>query len=127
MKIFGREPVYWLALIAIVLKLSSAYGLDVSVEEQAAVMTVLSLAVAVANAVVLKTGAVGACIVNLAQGALACFLAFGVEMSAETLALWGMGVEAVVALFIHREVTAPQGPLPVEQKSPINKPAPAAG
>lgn len=127
MKIFGREPVYVLAFIAGALKLGAAYGWDVSVEEQAAIMAVLSLVVAVVTAVVLKTGAVGAAIVNLAQGVLALFLAFGREMSAEEVAMWGAFVEGAVALFIHREVTAPQGPLPVEQKSPINKPAPAAG
>lgn len=117
MKIFGREPVYILAFIAIALKLSSAYGLGVSAEQQGAIMAVLSLIVAVATAVVLKTGAVGAAIVNLAQGALALFLAFGLEMPAETQALWMTLVEGAVALFLHREVTAPVPALPTEQKS----------
>ena len=119
MKIFGREPVYILAFIAIALKLSSAYGLDVSAEQPGAIMAVLSLIVAVATAVILKTGAVGASIVNLAQGALALFLAFGLEMSAETQALWMSLVEGAVALFLHREVTAPVPTLPTEQKSPV--------
>lgn len=121
MKIFGREPVYILALIAITLKLSAAYGLDVSIEEQGAIMAVLSLIVAVASAVVLKTGAVGAAIVNLSQGLLALFLAFGLHMAAETQALWMLGVEGLVALVIHREVTAPVPPtaLRTEQTSPI--------
>ena len=123
MKVFGREPVYILAAIAVVLKLSAAYGLDVSSEEQGAIMAVLSLLVAAINAVVLKTGAVGAAIVNLAQGGLALFLAFGLEMSAEQQALWMLAVEAGVALFIHKEVTAPRPPLRVEQSSPV-RPAP---
>lgn len=128
MRIFGREPVYVLAFIAVVLKLSSAYGLDLSAEEQGAVMAVLSLAVAVGTAVVLKTGAVGAAIVNLAQGVGALFLAFGVGLSAEELAMWGALVEAGVALFIHREVTAPVPATDIERSSPVNKPAaPAAG
>ncbi|MDX3398455.1 hypothetical protein [Streptomyces sp. ME01-18h] len=119
MKIFGREPVYILAFLAIALKLSSAYGLGVSAEQQGAIMAVLSLIVAVATAVVLKTGAVGASIVNLAQGALALFLAFGLEMPAETQALWMTLVEGAVALFLHREVTAPVPALPTEQKSVV--------
>lgn len=126
MKVFGREPVYILAFIATVLKLSAAYGLDVSDTEQGAIMAVLSLAVAVVTAVVLKTGAAAAAIVNLAQGVLALFLAFGLEMAAETQALWMLAVEGTVALFLHREVTAPVPALRLEQSSPLGKHGPTA-
>lgn len=119
MKIFGREPVYILAFIAIVLKLSAAYGVDVSDTEQGAIMAVLSLIVAVVSAIVLKTGAAAAAIVNLAQGVLALFLAFGLNMAAETQALWMLAVEGAVALLIHREVTAPIPALRIEQSSPV--------
>ncbi|MGW0920063.1 hypothetical protein ACWD3J_13735 [Streptomyces sp. NPDC002755] len=123
MRVLGREPVYILAAIAIVLKLSSAYGFNVSDEQQGAIMAVLSLIVAVVNAIILKTGAIGAALVNLAQGGLALFLAFGLEMTAEQQALWMFAVEAFVALFIHKEVTAPVSALPTEQKSPLDKTA----
>jgi hypothetical protein len=118
MKIFGREPVYILAFIAVALKLASAYGLDVSAEQQGAIMAVLSLVVAVVNAIVLRAGAVGAAVINLAQGALALFLAFGLDMSAEDQALWMLIVESVVALWIREKVTAPVTLLPIEQRSP---------
>ncbi|MER7908317.1 hypothetical protein [Streptomyces sp. NPDC096068] len=119
MRIFGREPVYLLALVAIFLKLGAAYGLDVTDAQQGAIMAVLSLAVALVTAIVLRTGAVGAAIVNLAQGGLALFLAFGLHMTAETQSLWMAAVEGAVALLIHREVTAPVGPLAIEQRSPV--------
>ena len=119
MKIFGREPVYILAFVAIALKVAAAYGLDVSAEQQGAIMAVLSLVVAVVNAIVLKTGAVAAAIVNLAQGVLALFLAFGLHLSADQQALWMGVVEAAVALVIRREVTAPVSALRVEQSSPV--------
>ncbi|AXH66280.1 hypothetical protein SEA_SATIS_119 [Streptomyces phage Satis] len=118
MKIFGREPVYILAFIAVALKLASAYGLDVSADQQGAIMAVLSLIVAVVSAIVLKTGAVGAAVINLAQGALALFLAFGVDLSAEQQAMWMALIESVVALWIREKVVAPVAILPVEQRAP---------
>lgn len=118
MKIFGREPVYILAFIAVALKLAAAYGLEVTDAQQGAVMAVLSLIVAVISAIVLKTGAVGAALINLAQGALALFLAFGLDMPAETQALWMLIVESAVALWLHEKVTAPVTILPIEQRSP---------
>lgn len=123
MRIFGREPVYILAFVAITLKLSAAYGLDVSTEQQGAIMAVLSLIVAVVSAIMLRNGAAGAAIVNLAQGALALFLAFGLDMSPEQQALWLGAVEGAVALLLHREVTAPVSALPIEQGSPVKSPA----
>lgn len=123
MRILGREPVYILAFVAIGLKLGSAYGLDVSDAQQGAIMAVLSLVVAVVNAIVLRTGAAAAAIVNLAQGVLALFLAFGLHMTAEQQALWMLIVEAAVALAIRREVTAPVSALPIEQGSPVKTPA----
>ncbi|EGX60082.1 hypothetical protein SZN_09176 [Streptomyces zinciresistens K42] len=119
MKIFGREPVYLLAFVAIALKLAAAYGLDVSAGQQGAIMAVLSLTVALVTAVVLKTGAAAAAVVNFAQGALALFLAFGLELSADQQALWMAGVEAAVALVLRKEVTAPVASLRVEQSSVV--------
>lgn len=118
MKLFGREPVYILAFVAVALKLASAYGLDVSAAQQGAIMAALSLVVAVINAVVLRTGAVGAAVINLAQGALALFLAFGLDLSAEQQALWMTLVETLVALWIRERVVAPVTILPIEQRSP---------
>jgi hypothetical protein len=120
MKIFGREPVAILAFIAVTLKLGTAYGWDVSAEEQALVMAVLSCAVALVEAVVLKTGAVYAAIVNLAQAGLALFLGFGLEMSAEQQALWMLVVEGAVALVAVRpQVTAPIAAVRLEQSSVV--------
>jgi hypothetical protein len=120
-RIFGREPVYILGFLAVALKLASAYGLDVSAEQQAVIMAVLSCVVALAEAIVLRTGAAAAAIVNLAQACLALFLGFGLEMSAEQQALWMLIVEGAVTVFLRREVTAPVAQLSVEQSSPLSK------
>jgi len=119
MKVFGREPVYILAVIAIGLKLAAAYGLNVSDEQQTLVNTVLACLVAVISAVVLKTGAVGAAILQFASALLALFLGFGLDLSAAEQAGWMSLVAAVLALFEHREVTAPVSALRVEQTSPV--------
>ncbi|MEV6569916.1 hypothetical protein [Streptomyces sp. NPDC051577] len=119
MKILGREPVYILAFVAIVLKLSAAYGLEVTATQQGAIMAALSLAVALISALILHTGAAGAAIINLAQGTLALFLAFGLHMGAEQQAMWMAAVEGAVALFLHQQVTAPIGALALEGKSVI--------
>ena len=119
MKILGREPVAILAFVAVALKLGAAYGWNVSDELQTAIMVSLSCVVALAEAIVLKTGAAFAAIVNLAQAAITLFLGLGLDMSAEQQALWMFAVEGFVALFLRREVTAPVPSLRIEQSSPV--------
>ena len=126
MKWFGREPVLILGFVAVALKLASAYGLDVSVEQQAVIMAALSAVVALVEAVVLRTGAAAAAIVNVAQAVLALFLGFGLDLSAEQQALWMLVVEGAVALLLRREVTAPVPEVPIEQSSPLAKRGPTA-
>lgn len=125
MRIFGREPVYILAVIAVALKLAAAYGLDVSADQQTLINTALACLVAVAFAVVLRTGAAGAAILQLAQAALALFVGFGLDMSATEQAGWMSLVSAILAVVSHGQVTAPVPVLPIEQSSPV-KSAPQA-
>lgn len=122
MKIFGREPVAILAFVAIALKLGAAYGWNVSDGLQTAIMVFLSCVVALAEAIVLKTGAAFAAIVNLAHAAIALLLGLGLNMTAEHQALWILIVEGLVALFLRREVTAPVALLRIEQTSPVKQP-----
>jgi hypothetical protein len=118
-RIFGREPVYILAVIAVALKLAAAYGINVSADQQTLINTFLSCVVAVASAVVLRNGAAGAAILQLASAGLALFVGFGLELSAEAQAGWMSLVAAVLAVVEHREVEAPVSRLPIEQKSPV--------
>jgi hypothetical protein len=119
MKIFGREPVYLLAVAAIALKLAAAFGLNVSADQQAVINAVLAAAVGVASAIVLKTGAAGAAVLQFAQAALALFVGFGLDLSANQQSLIMSGVAGILALVLHREVQAPVPTLPLEQKSPV--------
>jgi hypothetical protein len=126
-KIFGREPVYILGAVAIALKLAAAYGLNVSADQQTLINTFLSCVVAVASAIVLKTGAAGAAILQLASAGLALFVGFGLDLSAEQQAGWMSLVAAVLAIVEHREVEAPVPALKVEQSSPVQPGSHAAG
>lgn len=120
MKIFGREPVALLAFIAVAIKLGAAYGWDVSAELQTAIMAFLSCLVAVVEAVVLKTGAAFAALVNFGQAGIALLLGLGLDMSAEQQALWMLLIEGAVALVVVRpQVTAPISSLRIEQSSVV--------
>lgn len=119
MKIFGREPVYWLTAVAVILKLIAAYGIDVSDNEQAAINAVLAAAVGVASAYVLKTGAVAASILGFAQAGIALFIAFGLNMDAHQQGLIMAALATVLALVLHEQVTAPVPTVPLEQRSPV--------
>lgn len=123
MKIFGREPVYLLAVIAVTLKLAAAYGIGVSDAQQTLINAFLACVVAAVSAIVLKTGAAGAAILQLAQAALALFAGFGLGMSATEQAGWMSLVSAILAVVSHGQVEAPVSRLPIEQSSPV-KPAP---
>ena len=84
-------------------------------------MAVLSCAVAIAEAIILKTGAAFAALVNFGHAAIALFLAFGLHMTAEQQALWMLAIEGGVAFFVRREVTAPVTQLRIEQSSPMDR------
>lgn len=126
MRIFGREPVYILAVIAVTLKLGAAYGLDVDETQQALINTFLACGIAVVSAIVLRTGAAGAAVLQLAQAGLALFVGFGLDLSATEQAGWMSLVSAVLAVVSHGQVTAPVAALPIEQTSPIKPVSPQA-
>lgn len=119
MKIFGREPVYWLTAVAVLLKLVAAYGLDVSDNQQAAINAALAAAVGIASAVVLKTGALAATILNFGQAGIALFVAFGLNMDAHQQGLIMSGIATVLALVLHEQVTAPIPSVHLEQTTPV--------
>ncbi len=75
---------------------------------------------AVVEAVVLKTGAAFAALVNFGQAGIALLLGLGLDMSAEQQALWMLLIEGAVALVVVRpQVTAPISSLRIEQSSVV--------
>lgn len=122
MKIFGREPALLLGLIAAALKLSTAFGLDVTADQQTLINTVLACIVALASAIVLKSGAVAATVMQLAQAGMALFVGFGLNWSADKQGLVMATVAAALAMFTRTQATPPVPAVRLEQTSPVKSP-----
>ena len=106
MKIFNREPALWLGLVAIAVKLLAAFGMDVSVEQQAVINAVAAALVGLILAVV-AGDAIGAAVLGFAQAALALAVGFGLDWSAEQQAVVLAAAAAVVAMWDRTQITAP--------------------
>lgn len=106
MRIFGREPAALLSLIAVIVKLVAAFGVDVSGEQQAVINAVAAAAVGLTLAVMASDG-VGAALIGLVQAAVALAVGFGLDWSAERQAVVLSVATAVVAMWDRTQVTAP--------------------
>jgi hypothetical protein len=106
MKVFGREPAAWLGLVAVIVKLVAAFGLDVSADQQAAINGIAAAAMGVLVAAFVHDG-LGAAIIGLAQAALALGLGYGLDWTADRQAVVMAAVTVVVAMWDRTQVTAP--------------------
>lgn len=104
-RIFGREPAVLLALVAVLVKLGAAFGVNVSGEQQAVINAVAAAAVGVTLAVMVSDG-VGAAVVGFIQAAVALAVGFGLDWSAEQQAVVLSVAAAVVAMWDRTQVTA---------------------
>jgi hypothetical protein len=124
-KIFGREPALLLGFAAAALKLLTAFGLDVTADQQTLINAVLAAAVGVWLAIVAKNGAWAAALIQLAQAVMALFVGFGLNWSADKQGLVMAMVAAALALFERTQVTAPVPLTRLEESSPV-RPKPTA-
>lgn len=126
MKIFGREPALILGFVAAAVQSLAAFGVDVSPGVQTAVNAIAAAIVAIILAVVLKNGALGAALMQLASAGMALVVGLGLDWDT-TRQGWVMAlVAAGIALFTRTQVTAPVSSLPVEQSSPLESKPPVA-
>jgi hypothetical protein len=105
-KIFGREPALWLALVAIIVKTGTAFGLHLSVDQQSAINAVAAAAIGLIVARIVHNGAPAA-ILGLTQAVIALAVGFGLHLGADQQALLMSLVSAVVSLVVRALVTAP--------------------
>ncbi len=113
-KILGREPALWLALVAVLVKAAAAFGLDVSVDQQAVVNAVAAAVVGLIVAFIVHDGAVAA-VIGLAQAVLALAVGFGAHLDADRQAILMSLVAVAVGMYTRTQVTAPvaaKAPLP---------------
>ena len=105
-KFWGREPALLLGLLAVAVKLASAFGLNVSTDQQALINAFAAAAVGVAVAVIAHDG-VSAAVLGLTQAALALAVGFGLHWSPDQQAVVMAFAQAVVAMWTRSQVTAP--------------------
>jgi hypothetical protein len=105
MKIFGREPALWLALVAIVVKLATAFGLDLTNDQQAVINAVAAAVVGVLVAFSVHDG-IGAAVLGLVQAGLALAVGFGLHWSPDQQSTVLSLASALVAMWTRTQVTA---------------------
>lgn len=111
-KIWGREPALWLALVASAVKLASAYWLHLSVDQQSLVNALAAAVVGLVVAKIVHDGA-SAALLGVAQAGLALAVGLGLHMPADEQATIMTAVGVVVAMFVRTQVTAPVPAAPV--------------
>lgn len=104
-KFLGREPALWLALVAVGVKMLTAFGLDVSTGQQAVINAAASAIVGLAVAVMVHDG-ISAAVLGLVQAAVALAVGFGLDWSADQQAVVMSASAAIVAMFVRTQVTA---------------------
>lgn len=104
--IFGREPALWLALFASAVKLCAAFGLNLSVDQQAVLNAAAAAIVGVAVAVIAHD-ALFAPVLGALQAAVALAVGFGLNWSSDQQAIVMTAAAALVAMFTRTQVTAP--------------------
>jgi hypothetical protein len=105
-KIFGREPALWLTLVAVIVKVVSAFVVEVSPEAQTWINTATAAAMGVIIAVAARDS-VGAALLSFAQAVLALAVGFGLDWSTAQQAVVLSLVTVVVGMFDRTQVVAP--------------------
>lgn len=107
---FGREPALWLALVAVAVKLGTAFGLNLTTDQQA-VVNALAAAIAGLLIAVMVHDGIAAAALGLVQAALALAVGLGLDWSADRQAVVMSFAAAIAAMWTRTQVTAPVAPL----------------
>ncbi|WP_435133644.1 hypothetical protein [Actinacidiphila sp. bgisy144] len=105
MKILGREPALWLSLVAVIVKLSTAFGLDLSDKQQAVVNAFAAAVVGLLVALTVHDG-VNAAILGLVQAGMSLAIGFGLHWSADQQSTVMSLASVLIAMWTRTQVTA---------------------
>jgi len=107
MKWFGRDPVWYTNLFAVLVSAVSVFGLNLSADQQGTLNAVVVSVAGVVIAIKLRSEGQLAVVVHLVQAVISAGLAFGLHMSAEQQLVVLALVQAVGSGFLRTQVTAP--------------------
>lgn len=107
MKIFGREPVYWTTAAAVVVQFISAFFIPVSADQQGIIAAVAIAVLGFIGAWQLHDGTWAQTFVVLVKTLVALAVGFGLHWAPDQQMIFMGLVQAVLALFVHQQVTAP--------------------
>jgi hypothetical protein len=106
MKLFGREPALWAALIAAAIKLVAAFWIHLSTDQQSALNAIVAAALGLIVAFAVRDG-IQAAVLGFAQAALALAIGFGLHVGADDQAVIMSFVAVAVGMFVRTQATAP--------------------
>lgn len=109
MKIFGREPALWLALVGSIVSALGAFVVHLTSDQQGVLNAVAALVVGLLVAFSTHDGQ-SAAILGLVKGLLALVVSFGAHFSPDNQAVLYAVAAAVVAMFVRTQATAPAPP-----------------
>ncbi|OKI16645.1 hypothetical protein [Streptomyces sp. CB03911] len=114
MPILGREPALWLSLVAVLVKTGTAFGLDLTVDQQSVINAAAAALVGLAVAVIAHDS-VSAALLGAVQAVIALAVGFGLHWGADQQAVVMSLVAIAVGMYTRTQVTAPvsaKAPLP---------------
>jgi low affinity Fe/Cu permease len=105
-KILGREPAAWLAFVAIVVKLVSAFIVTVGDDTQAYINAAAAAGMGLLIAVIVHDGVIAA-VLGLVQASISLAVGLGLDWSADRQALVMTAVTILFTGYDRSVVTAP--------------------
>lgn len=111
MKIFGREPALWLALVGNVVMFVSAFLVHLSDTQQGAVNAVALAAVGLLTAWQVAKEKLTPAILGFVSAVIALAVSFGLHLDAGNQTVIMGLVAAVVAMFVRTQVVAKVPPI----------------
>lgn len=103
--ILGREPALWLSLVTVAVQLATAFGLDLTNDQQSVINAASVAVVGVLTAITVHDG-IGAAVLGLVQAGVALAVGFGLHWSPDQQSTVLATVAAIVAMFVRTQVSA---------------------